>query len=164
MSGVSPAGVAENGTRTGKESFDCLCMCVVFPNLLSCLPSLVSVLVTDGQHYYEGSDSSAERVKGLHAAEVSLIIACEFPNIPSQTTLLPFHSPRFNTLPVLVHRASRLTDLRGLPPPGVGPRLGRVVRSEVHALLGRSPTGLAKSSLLSLRTVLSSPVAPHPFA
>ena len=59
MSGVSPVGVAENGTRTGKGSFDLLFMWVVFPNLLSCLPSLASGLVPEDQHYYEGSDSSA---------------------------------------------------------------------------------------------------------
>ena len=63
MSGVSPGGVAENGTRTGKESFDCLFMSLVFPNLPSCLPWLTSGLVPDGQRYYEGSESSAERIK-----------------------------------------------------------------------------------------------------
>ena len=73
MSGVSPGGVAENGTRSGKASFArafrpeefCLVMCVVFPNLLPCLPSLASGLVPAGRHYYEGSESSAERVSGL---------------------------------------------------------------------------------------------------
>ena len=98
MAGVSPIGVAENGTRTGKRSFDCDFMCVVFPNLLPCLPSLATGLVPAGQHYYEGSDSSAKRIKGLHAAEVSLLISIELLNIPSLTTLLPFRSTRFNTL------------------------------------------------------------------
>jgi len=73
MSGVSPGGVAENGTRSGKASFArafrpvefWLFMCVVFPNLLPCLPSLASGLVPAGRHYYEGSESSAERVSGL---------------------------------------------------------------------------------------------------
>ena len=65
MSGVSPGGVAENGTRSGKGAFDCLLMLLVFPNLLSCLPSLATGLVPAGQHYYEGSDSSAERFSGL---------------------------------------------------------------------------------------------------
>ena len=65
MSGVSPGGVAENGTRSGKESFDVLFMRLVFSNLLPCLPSLAVGLVPTGQHYYEGSDSSAERVTGL---------------------------------------------------------------------------------------------------
>jgi hypothetical protein len=100
MSGVSPAGVAENGTRAGKESFDRLFMSLVFPNLPSCLPWLASGLVPDGQRYYEGSESSAERIKSLHAAEVSLLISIELPNIPSLTTLLPFRSPRFSTLQV----------------------------------------------------------------
>ena len=56
MSGVSPAGVAENGTRTGKESFVrafrpddfCLFMRLVFPNLPSCLPSLAAGLIPAG--------------------------------------------------------------------------------------------------------------------
>jgi hypothetical protein len=59
MSGVSPVGVAENGTRTGKRSFDGVVMCLVFTNLPPCLPSLAAGLVPAGQHYYEGSDSSA---------------------------------------------------------------------------------------------------------
>ena len=91
MSGVSPVGVAENGTRSGKASFVCLFMCLIFPNLLPYLPSLVSGLVPDGHHYYEGSASSAERILGLHAAEASLLISIELPSIPSPTTLLPFH-------------------------------------------------------------------------
>jgi len=99
MSGVSPGGIAENGTRSGKASFELLFMCVVFPNLLSCLPSLAEGLVPPGQHYYEGSESSAERIAGLHVAEASLLISIELPNIPSLTTLLPFRSPRFVTLP-----------------------------------------------------------------
>lgn len=74
-------------------------MRLVFPNLPSCLPSFAAGLVPAGHHYYEGSDSSAERVSGLHAAEVSLLISIELPNIPSPTTLLPFHDARFNTLP-----------------------------------------------------------------
>jgi hypothetical protein len=65
MSGVSPGGIAENGTRSGKASCDWLFMCWVFPNLLPCLPSLAAGLVPVGPHYDEGSDSSAERVWGL---------------------------------------------------------------------------------------------------
>ncbi len=65
MPGVSPLGVAENGTRSGKGSFDRLFMVLVFSNLLSCPPSLAAGLVPAGRHYYEGSDSSAERVTGL---------------------------------------------------------------------------------------------------
>ncbi len=37
-----------------------------------------------------------------------------------------------------MHRASRLNALRSESPPGVGPRLGRGVRSEVRDLQGRS--------------------------
>ena len=59
-------------------------------------------LVPAGHHYYEGSESSAERVTGLHAAEASLLIAIELPSIPSPKTLLPFRSPQFDTLPGLV--------------------------------------------------------------
>ena len=59
MSGVSPGGVAENGTRSGKASFDLLFMRLVFSNLLPCLPSLAAGLVPAGQHYYEGSDLPA---------------------------------------------------------------------------------------------------------
>jgi hypothetical protein len=110
MSGVSPGGVAENGTRTGKESFDLLFMCWGFSNLPSCLPSLATGLVPVGQHYYEGSESSAERITGLHATEASLLISIELPNIPSPTTLLPFRSPRFTTVPVSITvRAASLT-------------------------------------------------------
>ena len=79
-----------NGTLSGKRSFDLLFMCWVFPNLLPCLPSLAVGLVPGGHHYYEGSESSAERIIGLHAAEASLLISIELLNIPSPTTLLPF--------------------------------------------------------------------------
>lgn len=65
MSGGSAVGLAVNGTRPGKESCDCLFMCLVIPNLLPYLPSLATGLVPEGQHYYGGSDSSAERVTGL---------------------------------------------------------------------------------------------------
>lgn len=138
-------------------------MCLVITNLPSCLPSLAAGLVPAGQHYYEGSDSSAERISSLHAAEVSLLISIELLNIPSLTTLLPFHSPRFNTLRFLstVRAASKSLRLYSRHP-----ELGHIVdslRSEVHTPLGGSPTGLAKSSSLSLRTVHSNPVASHPF-
>ena len=124
MSGVSPVGVAENGTRTGKGSFDCLFMRLVITNLLSCLPSLAAGLVPSGQHYYEGSDSSAERIMGLHAAEASLLISIELLNIPSLTTLLPFHSPRFNTLRFYSPCEPPQDPNGDHPPPGVGPHRG----------------------------------------
>jgi hypothetical protein len=59
MVGVSPVGVAENGTLIGKGSFevDLLFMRLIFSNLPSCLPSLAAGLVPVGHHYYEGSDS-----------------------------------------------------------------------------------------------------------
>ena len=74
-------------------------MVLVFSNLLPYLPSLAVGLVPAGHHYYEGSESSAERVTGLHAAEASLLSSIELPNIPSPTTLLPFRSPQFHPLP-----------------------------------------------------------------
>jgi len=103
---------------------------------------------------------SASRVCG--AAEVSLLISIELPSIPSLITLLPFRSPQFDTLPgsVTVRAVSptvrsERTDL--------GSSLGRCVRSGVRESLGRSPTGLAESSSLSLRTAHSPLVASHPF-
>ena len=121
MSGVSPVGIAENGTRSGKESFDLLFMRLVIPNLLPCLPSLAEGLVPAGQHYYEGSESSAERIIGLHAAEASLLISIELPNIPSPTTLLPFRPPRLDTLPVLftVRAASPTCEVNRRPELGL---------------------------------------------
>jgi hypothetical protein len=98
MSGVSPGGVAENGTRSGNESCDLGFMRLVFSNLLPCLPSLAVGLVPAGHRYYEGSDSSAKRITGLHAAEVSLLISIELPGIPSPATLLPFRDARFISL------------------------------------------------------------------
>lgn len=136
MSGVSPGGVAENGTRSGKGSCDLLFMRLDFTNLLSCLPSLAAGLVPAGPHYYGGSDScqplhpilrdrrfrstasaivlaaawnihpaaflTALAIEGSStfcSGQVSLLISIELPNIPSPTTLLPFHSPQFDTLP-----------------------------------------------------------------
>ena len=86
MSGVSPVGVAANGTRSGKGSVDGLFICLVIPHPLPYLPSLATGLVPVGHHYYEGSDSSAERTLGLHTAEVSLLISIELLSIPSPTT------------------------------------------------------------------------------
>jgi len=50
---------------------------------------------------------SASQVCGT--AEVSLLISIELPNIPFPTTLLPFRSPQFDTLPGLV-------TVRAVPP------------------------------------------------
>jgi hypothetical protein len=110
----------------------------------SCLPSLATGLVPVGQHYYEGSDSLAEH-RSLLLTRVSLLIAIEFPIIPSPTTTWPFHDARFGTLR-FDHRRRRCTALRYHPPLGVEPRLGRKVQSGVRELPGRSPTGLAESS------------------
>ena len=59
MPGVSPVGIAEKGTRSGKASCDLLFIGLVITNLLSCLPWLAAGLVPTGQHYYGGSESSA---------------------------------------------------------------------------------------------------------
>ena len=97
MSGVSPVGVAANGTRSGNESCDLVFMRLVFSNLPS-LPPFARDGFPVGRHSYGGSDSSAERITGLHAAEVSLLISIELPNIPSPSTLLPFRDARFTSL------------------------------------------------------------------
>jgi hypothetical protein len=81
-------------------------MGLVIPNLPSYLPSLAPGLVPVGQHYYEGSVPYAQRILGLHAAEGSLLISIELPNIPSPTTLLPFRLPRFSTLPLFTVQAA----------------------------------------------------------
>jgi hypothetical protein len=86
----------------------------------------VSARRCEGHHEHQLHDESrsAERIDGLHAAEASLLISIELLNIPSLTTLLPFRSPRFNTLR-FDHRASRLLiPAVAFPPPGVGPHRG----------------------------------------
>ena len=82
------------------------------------------------------------------AGEVSLLKSIELLNIPSPGTLLPFHNARFHMVRS-GHRRCRRTALRNLPPPGVGSRLGRVVRSGVRALLGRSPDRLGRITVFS---------------
>ena len=94
--------------------------------------------------------------------QTSLLIAIELPSIPSPTTLLPFRQPRFITLPSfrspcwLPHRPPR--DARQS---GIALRRADCVRSKVRVIHGHSPTGLAESSSLTLRTALSPQVAPH---
>ena len=151
MVGVSPGGLAENGTLSGNGSLEFCFMRLIFPNPLSYLPSLATGLVPVGHHYYEGSDfrqrpqriSPTTDISFPHPARsqtggawnlklsgvprhyfffdgfsvvciwrISLLISMDLPSIPSPTTLLPFLSPRFTTLPVSVHRARRFTDRR----------------------------------------------------
>jgi hypothetical protein len=162
MSGGSPVGVAANGTRSGKRSCDLTFMRLAFSNLLPCLPSLAAGLVPAGHHYYEGSDSSTERVLGLRAVEVSLLISIELPNIPSPNTLLPFRDARFNRYG-LFSPSSPPRDPCGR---SRHPELGRVVDpcmvrgSRVARTL---PDRLGRSEFILLRTVRSIPDAPHPF-
>ena len=88
--------------------------------------------------------------------QISLLISFDLPTIPSPTTALPFRHGRFDTL---LHRR----DLPRLSP-GQTDQVGgnAVARSRVQTSLGASPTGLAESSSLTLRTGCSSQVAPHP--
>ena len=101
MSGVSPVGVAANGTRSGNESCDLVFMPLGSTSGLlesTSLPPFARDGFPVGRRSYGGSDSSAERITGLHAAEVSLLISIELPNIPSPSTLLPFRDARFSSL------------------------------------------------------------------
>ena len=88
--------------------------------------------------------------------QVSLLISFDLPTIPPPTTALPFRHGRFHTL---LHRR----DLPRLSP-GQTLKVGgnAVARSRVRTLLAGSPTGLAESSSLSLRTGHSPQVALHP--
>ena len=175
-------------------------MCLVFPNLLSCLPSLAAGLVPAGRHYYEGSEfcqppqriapttvvsfstrpgrwseEPGTEIKRRSSSllltidsprsviwQTSLLISIELLNIPSLTTLLPFHHARFNTLPSSFIVAAAAPTTEGDSEELIRSSSGRCVRSRVRAMLGHSPTGLAKSSSLTLRTALSPQVAPHP--
>ena len=103
--------------------------------------------------------SRAATVNGSSSAsfarQISLLISFDLPTIPSPTTVLPFRHGRFGTLfhrrdlPRLSHRETQRVE--GSP----------VTRSRVRTLLAASPTGLAESSSLSLRTGRSSQVALH---
>ena len=104
--------------------------------------------------------SPAAEVDGSSSAscvrQISLFISFDLPTIPSPTTASPFLHGRFGTL---LHR-------RELPclSPGQTFQVGgiAVARSRVRTFLGASPTGLAESSSLMLRTGRSSQVALHP--
>ena len=89
------------------------------------------------------------------ARQFSLLNAFELLTIPPPTTALPFRHGRFYTL---LHR-------RYLPclSPGQTSKVGgiAVTRSRVRTSPGASPTGLAESSSLALRTGRSSQVALH---
>ena len=97
---------------------------------------------------HDGSSASCSR-------QISLLISFDLPTIPPPTTISPFRHGRFDTL---LHRR----DLPRLSPGQTSPVEGiSVARSRVRALSGASPTGLAESSSLALRTGRSSQVAPH---
>jgi hypothetical protein len=89
------------------------------------------------------------------AGQFSLLISLDLPTIPPSTTLRPFRHARFHTLR---HRRGRPRlspgEIHGI---GGSP----VAWSRVHPLREGSPTGLAESSSLALRTGRSSQVALH---
>ena len=89
------------------------------------------------------------------ARQISLLISFDLPTIPPPTTALPFRHGRFRTL---LHRRDwpRLSHGQTCLVEGFA-----VARSRVRASLGASPTGLAESSSLALRTGRSSQVALH---
>ena len=88
--------------------------------------------------------------------QISLLISLDLPTIPPPTTAVPFRHGRFRTLH---HRR----DLPCLSPGQTSPVGGiAVARSRVRTSLGASPTGLAESSSLALRTGHSPQVALHP--
>jgi len=162
MSGVSPVGLAENGTRSGKGSFDLLFMCWVFPNLPSCLPWLATGLVPAGHHYYEGSESSTRASKVCTLLRSPCLSRLNF-----RTFRLQQHYCHFARLSLTRYLVRLPCEPHHRPPAwklaDLGSSSGRCVMSGVRELLGRSPTGLAESSSLSLRTVHSPLVALHPF-
>jgi len=89
------------------------------------------------------------------ARQFSLLIAFDLPTIPSPTTALPFRHSRFVTL----HHRCDCPRLSSGQTSGVG--RSAVARIRVRTLIGASPTGLAESSSLLLRTGRSSQVAFH---
>ncbi len=95
-------------------------------------------------------------VRVLNTRQVSLLIAFELPTIPSSTTASPFLHDRFSTLH---HRHGLLASIPRGDPVGQGICPSR--ESRVRLLPGSSPTGLAVSGSLVLRTGRSSQVALH---
>lgn len=170
MSGVSPVGIAANGTRSGKRSFFrafgsgdvSLFMSLVFPNLPSYLPSLAPGLVPVGHHYYEGSVPYACASWVCTPRRAPCLSRLNFRTFRLQPPYCHFaclglaryrYSPCKPPSPTASEYASRPCESS----------MGRFMRSEVRVLLARSPTGLAESSSLSLRTAHSPLVAPHLF-
>ena len=86
---------------------------------------------------------------------LSLLIASELLTVPPPTTAVPFRRVRFIPLQYRLGWPRRSS--------GQTPRVGRnaVTRSRVRPFLGVSPTGLAESSSLALRTGHSPQVALH---
>ena len=164
MPGVSPGGVAENGTRVWQSFFRfAFHASWSFPTLLPCLPSLAVGLVPAGHHYYEGSDFCQPLRGAFCIWQFSLLISIELPSIPSPTTLLPFRLPRFDTLPSFIHRAGCHADR----PPLVD-RPVRVIIGPLRVVKGSRSTRTLPDRLgrieftVQLRTALSPQVAPHP--
>ena len=161
MSGVSPVGVAANGTRSGNESCDLVFMRLVFSNLLPCLPLLAT-----------GFPSVVTRMEALtpqpSASQVCTLLRSpclsrlNFRTFRLQAPYCHFATlgfPRYG----FFHRRRRRTTPAVLTATRSWAASWVIVRSEVRELLARSPTGLAESSSLSLRTARSIPDALHPF-
>jgi hypothetical protein len=168
MSGVSPGGIAVNGTRSGKGSCGrtvgssafSLFMSLISPNLPSCPPSLATGLVPIGQHYYEGSDSSARASWVCTLRRSPCLSRLNFRAFRLQPPYCHFADLGFARYRVISPCQPPSPTASGMPADH-SVFVGRFVRSEVRVLLGRSQTGLAESSSLLLRTAHSPPVAPH---
>jgi len=87
--------------------------------------------------------------------QFSLLTALDLPTIPPPTTTSPFRHGRFDTLPQC-RDWTRLSRGQTDQVAGIA-----VARSRVRNLLASSPTGLAESSSLALRTGRSPPIALH---
>jgi hypothetical protein len=146
MSGVSPVGIAANGTRSGNESCDLVFMRLVFSNLLPCLP----LLATD-------FPPVATRMEALtpqpSASQVCTLLRSPcLSRLNFRTFRLQTPSCHFATLGFLrygfVHRRRRRTTPAAEAATRSWATSWVLVRSEVRVLLGRSPTGSAEASSL----------------
>jgi hypothetical protein len=127
--------------------------------ITSFVPLLRVILLRGARAIVQAVSHAAPCVDSSSAScsrQISLLISFDLLTIPSPTTALPFRRGRFITLH---HRrdSPRLSPGQTLPVDG-NPA---VARSRVRTSPGASPTGLAESSSLTLRTGLSPQVALH---
>lgn len=162
MSGVSPGGVAENGTRSGKESFDLLFMVLVsriyFPASLRS-QRVWFPLVNTTMKALTPQPLRHRSAARLRSPCLSRLNFRTFRLQPPYCHFARLGLPRYRVQSPC--EPSHRPSARGGQT--LSSSLGRCVRSGVRELLGRSPRGLAESSLLALRTVRSPSVALHPF-